>query len=461
MKLLLRALVAGSVALGSGAGPAVALPGYTPVTGDAFSGPQSVWRAPVPANAAADPASGALVARVAAWGTTKLGAINRTIPIVAVPDDQPTVRVWLDSDARGLGSAFASVPLPGDAQAGPSSDAPLILRQPGTDRTWEFWHLRQALGPPRTAPIARWAPGGLLGAGTYVYRVTALSAAGETPASAAVTSKASLPGGAVTVTWDGVAGATAYRVYRGATAGSVALLDQLDQPTAGYGAKLTFYDLGTSTASGPAPPAVNTAATPGVWHAGWGGAIQAQSSHPGYYRSVVDAQGGLVEDPLWGTTASSLPLGAGTITQADLAQGHIDHAIRIALPNTRWKVFSWPAQRSDGNSVASDAVPEGAHFVLSASYGCAAQRTAFMRMVCEAAKTYGLIVTDKTGYGVSMATESVAALVAGGAADPLPALYRDTVTGAVQRHNLMMQAFPWSQLRLLTMEIHQRGDFHP
>ena len=62
------------------------------------------------------------------------------------------------------------------------------------------------------------AAAGTLGAGTHYYVVTALTPDGETIASAEVAALTA-PGGSVNLTWDPVAGATSYRVYRGATPG--------------------------------------------------------------------------------------------------------------------------------------------------------------------------------------------------------------------------------------------------
>jgi Ca2+-binding RTX toxin-like protein len=67
-------------------------------------------------------------------------------------------------------------------------------------------------------PTATAGSGGALGAGTWFYRVAAITAAGESDASSEVSATLVVPG-SVVLTWNPVAGATGYRVYRGGSAG--------------------------------------------------------------------------------------------------------------------------------------------------------------------------------------------------------------------------------------------------
>ena len=96
------------------------------------------------------------------------------------------------------------------------------------------------------------------------------------------------------------------------------------------------------------------------WHAGWGGAIDDVSSSPGYY-TPLSWNGAL---SVWGATATSLPLVAGTMTLAELRSGHIDHALAITIPYPRAGVVTWPARRTDGTGTAAE-LPEGAHLRLN------------------------------------------------------------------------------------------------
>ena len=72
-------------------------------------------------------------------------------------------------------------------------------------------------------------------------------------------------------------------------------------------------------------------------------------------------------NPRWGATATSLPLLGGLMRLDELEAGRIDHALAFALPESRADAFSWPAQRTDGNSNHLNAIPEGARFRLDPS----------------------------------------------------------------------------------------------
>jgi len=60
--------------------------------------------------------------------------------------DQPTVLVQLDDPTASwraaLQAAFASVPIPPDAQPGSDADAEMTVWQPSSDKLWEFFHMR-------------------------------------------------------------------------------------------------------------------------------------------------------------------------------------------------------------------------------------------------------------------------------------------------------------------------------
>lgn len=103
--------------------------------------------------------------------------------------------------------------------------------------------------------------GGTLGAGTYSYRITALSRTGETVASVAesvviaagVTNK-------VQITWARVPGAVKYRVY-GRTAGSETYIATVTNTTAFLP---SYVDTGVITPTGLAPPGFNSATYPAI-----------------------------------------------------------------------------------------------------------------------------------------------------------------------------------------------------
>ena len=130
------------------------------------------------------------------------------------------------------------------------------------------------------------------------------------------------------------------------------------------------------------------------WHARWGGAMENVSKSPGYFTpsSWHQAQYN------WGATATSLPLVGGLITLQDLQRGEIDHALAIALPVAHASVWSWPAQRTDGSSNATDAVPEGTRFRVDPALDIAALNLPpLTRMLALAAQRYGVVVRDTSG----------------------------------------------------------------
>jgi hypothetical protein len=117
--------------------------------------PTSFWNQRLPAAAALDPESRALVAalvaeiqreRAAGIGPW-IGAGAGSTPVYRVPASQPRVRVRLARGnlpgRRALQRAFASVPVPRDAKAAPGLDRHLTVWQPSRDELWEFFKARR------------------------------------------------------------------------------------------------------------------------------------------------------------------------------------------------------------------------------------------------------------------------------------------------------------------------------
>jgi hypothetical protein len=171
------------------------------------------------------------------------------------------------------------------------------------------------------------------------------------------------------------------------------------------------------------------------WHAQWGGSMSNVSANPGYFTSPGPSN--------WGATASSLPLLGGLIRPSELAAGHIDHAIAIAIPQTRAQYFTWPAQRTDGQVYSTSAIPEGQRFRLDPTLNLSTiPMSPLVRMVAVAARKYGMIVRDKSGsvtlYGEDTADE--------GLPDPY---YGSTGWYQGQYVSNLLKAFPWSHLEAL------------
>ena len=171
------------------------------------------------------------------------------------------------------------------------------------------------------------------------------------------------------------------------------------------------------------------------WHAQWGGTMNSVSTNPGYFTSPGPSN--------WGATASSLPLLGGLIRPSELAAGHIDHAIALAIPNTRAQYFTWPAQRTDGNVYSTTAIPEGQRFRLDPNLALSTiPMSPLVRMIAVAAQKYGMILRDKSGsvtlYGEDTTAEGV----------PNP-YYGSTAWFRGQSVSNLLAAFPWADLEAL------------
>ena len=179
------------------------------------------------------------------------------------------------------------------------------------------------------------------------------------------------------------------------------------------------------------------------WQAGWGGAMENASSDSGAY-GPEDWAGATSN---WGASATSLPLAGGLITLEDLEKGQINHALAMALPDTRAGAYSSPAERDDGWDSEPLSLPEGAHLRLEPGLNLAALHLPKMTlMMAEAAQRYGIVVRDS------------AANVAFYGQDPTPT-GTNPYTGAHGYYEgksakQILEAFPWSHLQLLKMELH-------
>jgi hypothetical protein len=182
---------------------------------------------------------------------------------------------------------------------------------------------------------------------------------------------------------------------------------------------------------------------PDGWQANRGSVMQKVSSDSGVY----GAEAWPGAKSWWGISASSLSLVGGLISLEDLERGQINHALEMAIPNARSGVYSSPAQRSDGTSGGSLSLPEGAHLRLNPNLDLAALHLPRLTlMIAEAAQRYGIFITDRSG------------VIQFFAQDPTPTgtnPYTDP-GGYFERKypNQILASFPWSQLQLLKMELH-------
>jgi len=186
------------------------------------------------------------------------------------------------------------------------------------------------------------------------------------------------------------------------------------------------------------------------WHASWGGVMRRASRNPGYYTG--NAWPGLSgkDGWTWGSTASSLPVAAGTVTVEELRRGRIDHALAMAVPDPCRGVFAWPAQRTDGTSSRPDCLPLGAHLRLDPGLNVAALGLhPVARMLAEAAQRHGMIVRDRTRVSAQFFLES----------PPTGGSPYTGVGGLFGRSSAsrVLAGFPWDRLQLLPMQLCRRA----
>ena len=187
--------------------------------------------------------------------------------------------------------------------------------------------------------------------------------------------------------------------------------------------------------------------TGGVVRARWAGVVHPLSSHPGAFGDVPDPAGGWRERWFWGVTAAKLPKLGGLVTARELATGRIPHALAIATPDARARVFAAPAQGTDGDGASASELPEGAHLRLDPRLDLDRLRLPpVTRALAEAAQRYGIVVNNRTGSTVAFYAEDPHGL----GFDPYPAIFRGATPWA------LAHAFPWERLQVLRMRLRTR-----
>lgn len=98
------------------------------------------------------------------------------------------------------------------------------------------------------------------------------------------------------------------------------------------------------------------------------------------------------------TRGSGLAFLGGHIWPDELQSGHIGHALVFAYPHTRAGGPAPPATDSDGESRASDALPEGARLQLDPALDLdAIGLTGYERTIARALQEYGMFLVDNGG----------------------------------------------------------------
>jgi hypothetical protein len=183
------------------------------------------------------------------------------------------------------------------------------------------------------------------------------------------------------------------------------------------------------------------------WHVSWGGAMQHVSTSPGYYSSSVWPGLKSYEGWNWGASAASFPIAAGVVRISELRAGVIPHALAINLPDTCYKAFAWPAQRTDGTSKSAGCIPEGAHLRLDPNLDLSKLKLPWIDlMLARAAQKYGMIVRDRTHHAIGFYGEDPTPT----GSDPYNG--KTGFYGGLHKWNFMPK-FPWSHLQLLDMHL--------
>jgi hypothetical protein len=183
---------------------------------------------------------------------------------------------------------------------------------------------------------------------------------------------------------------------------------------------------------------------PTGWQAAWGGAIKRVSFDPGTYGP--EAWPGATR--LWGASASSLSIAGGLITLEDLERGQINHALAMAIPNPRARIYASPAKRTDGRSIEPLSLSEGAHLRLDPKLDLAALHLPrLILMIAEAAQRYGIFLRDTAGAVVFYAQDPTPT-----GTEPYTGIH-GYYEGKSSRE--LLASFPWSHLQLLKMKLHK------
>jgi hypothetical protein len=184
---------------------------------------------------------------------------------------------------------------------------------------------------------------------------------------------------------------------------------------------------------------------PDGWHASWGGAMRHVSRSPGYYTDSAWAGLPRAQGWNWGSTATSLPVIAGTILIDELRRGRIDHALAVDIPDVCARMFSWPAQRTDGGDGSPTCLPEGAHLRLDPDLDLSTLKLPpITRTLARAAQRYGIIVRDRTNHAVGFYAEDPTPMGSDPYAGP------NGFYGGLRPWQFLPQ-FPWGRLQLLKM----------
>ena len=144
------------------------------------------------------------------------------------------------------------------------------------------------------------------------------------------------------------------------------------------------------------------------------------------------------------------------MTISELESGQIDHALCLAVPGTAAGKWASPAQRTDGQSTAPNAIPEGAHFRLNPDLNLASLNLPpLVYMMAVAAQKYGIIISNTSGAVAFRAEDPTQFIAQNGYSPYLGPSGQVGSPGALFSNwpEQLMSLFPWNDLQLLPMSV--------
>ena len=132
------------------------------------------------------------------------------------------------------------------------------------------------------------------------------------------------------------------------------------------------------------------------------------STWTGGSRYLTDAHGWGANCPqgqhCGGAVAAGFAAFGGVIRPEEIQQGHIDHALFLAIQLTRSGYIACPATNTDGQTAGTSAIPEGARIQLDPAFNVDAQPwPQWEKVVAHAMQNYGVYIGDTGGSMALMA----------------------------------------------------------
>ncbi|HEV3452948.1 MAG TPA: DUF4124 domain-containing protein [Acidimicrobiia bacterium] len=170
----------------------------------------------------------------------------------------------------------------------------------------------------------------------------------------------------------------------------------------------------------------------GNWSACWGGRLERASRSNGVFPRP------------YGLSASGLSYLASTIRVSELQARSINHALAVSIVATTAGVQVPPANRNDGNSTGSNAIPEGTRFRLDPTVNVTRLGLPPAGVtIAKALQSYGMVVMDTSG-AVVLSAEDSQPYVAAGRGDPYASLFGSTPSYKI------LAKIPWNRLQALS-----------